>query len=102
MTRPIGIEGEILSLARIKISNGSKIATLSISELEQDYKVSVVLLRRDSTTDLHPLPETMLLSGDTVALLGEPTCITNLIIMNKEQEDVSIGARGVSFSDAAK
>lgn len=86
MTRPIGIEGEILSLARIKISQGGKLATQSVSELESNYQVSVVLVRRDSTTDLHPLPETMLLSGDTVAVLGEPAHITNLVLLNNEHD----------------
>lgn len=88
MTRPIGIEGEILSLARIKISNDSRLSTLSVNELEQNYHVSVVLLKRDSTKDLHPVPETILLSGDTVAVIGEPTCITNLVFVNNNQDNL--------------
>jgi len=82
MTRPISIEGQIMSLARLTISPNSTLATLSVSELEANFEVSIVLLRRDSVTDLHPIPETILLGGDTIGVIGGPLEITGLIQEN--------------------
>jgi len=82
MTRPISIEGQIMSLARLTISPGSSLATLSVAELEAQFEVSIVLLRRDLNTDLHPIPETILLGGDTIGVIGGPLEITGLVQEN--------------------
>ncbi len=82
MTRPISIEGQIMSLARLNIDSDSNLSTLSVAELERNFEVSIVLLKRDSETDLHPVPETILLTGDTVAVIGGPAQITALVQAN--------------------
>ncbi len=82
MTRPISIEGQIMSLARLIINPTSTLATLSVAELELKFQVSVVLLRRDSLTDLHPVPDTILLGGDTIGVIGGPSEITALVQEN--------------------
>ena len=82
MTRPISIEGQIMSLARLTIAPNSPLSSLSVAELEAKLEVSIVLLRRDSITDLHPVPETIILAGDIVGVIGGPLEITSLVQEN--------------------
>jgi voltage-gated potassium channel len=71
MTRPITVEGQELSLASMVIAGDSAIAGTSIAEIERDYDVSVVLLRRSGEPpDYHPAPERKILTNDTLAVLG--------------------------------
>jgi Trk K+ transport system NAD-binding subunit len=79
VTRPITIEGETLSLARLKVAPGSDLSGRMISEIEKAYILSVVLLRRDGNADLHPAADRRLTEGDTLAVLGGPPQITELI-----------------------
>jgi voltage-gated potassium channel len=73
MTNPITIEGKTLSLARLSIAAGSRFSKMTVGELEKQYNVSIVLLRRNHTSDLHPDPEIQLASEDALAILGGPT-----------------------------
>lgn len=84
MTNPIMIEGKTLSLARLTITSNSRYANLTVGELEKHYNVSIVLLRRNHTSDLHPDPEIQLASDDSLAILGGPAEI-GLVI----QENIS-------------
>lgn len=70
MTRPITIEGETLTLARVKISEASTLCAHTMGSLEKKYNLSVVLLRRNHESDLHPPAETQILPGDTLGILG--------------------------------
>ncbi|CAG0942449.1 partial Voltage-gated potassium channel Kch, partial [Anaerolineae bacterium] len=54
ISQPITIEGKALSLARLNIAAKSKLAALSVNQIEQKYDVSVVLVRHDSQSDMHP------------------------------------------------
>ncbi len=78
MTRPITIEGETLSLARLKISSHSRLIGVTAGQIEQQYNVSVVFLRRDNESDLHPSGDLMLKDGDAIAILGGPAEISLL------------------------
>lgn len=82
MTRPISIEGQIMSLARLIISPEGSLSTLSVAEVEKNFEVSVVLLRRDSISDLHPVPDSIILNGDIVGVIGGPLEITSLVQAN--------------------
>ncbi len=70
MTQPITIEGESLSLGRIKVNPGSPLNHLTVKAIEQRFNISVVLLRRKQESDLHPAAEMEIMSGDGLAVLG--------------------------------
>jgi Trk K+ transport system NAD-binding subunit len=78
ITQPIVVEGETLSLARLGLGAGSALAGLSVHDVEQRYDLSVVLLRHEGTSDLHPSGENVLASGDVVAVLGSPETFRRL------------------------
>jgi Trk K+ transport system NAD-binding subunit len=78
MTRPITIEGDTLSLARLTIQADTPIANYTVSELETHYNLSVVLLRRNHESDLHPAADIQLFAGDALAVLGGPAEISLL------------------------
>ena len=82
MTNPIPIEGKILSLARLVIADGSRYSRMTVGEMEKRYNMSIVLLRRDHTSDLHPDPEIQLESGDSLVILGGPKEIGLLVQEN--------------------
>lgn len=83
ITRPITIEGEALSLASIDIAARSNLAGMSLGKVEQKYDVSVVLLRRNGESDFHPAGERTLLVGDTIAILGGPAQLNQLVNSNQ-------------------
>jgi len=85
MTRPLTIEGETLSLARLKVVEHSVLCRRSIAELERAYNLSVVFLRHDHTSDLHPGPDVLVQPDDTVAVLGGPAEISRLSSANRPQ-----------------
>lgn len=82
MTRPIALGGTTLSLARIKIAQGSKLIGKSIEQVEQQFNLSVVLLDRNNSSDLHPAGDRCLESGDLIAVLCGPTEIGLLMQEN--------------------
>ena len=82
MTNPIAIEGELMSLAHLTINRSSPLISKTVGDLEKRYNVSVVLLRRNHESDLHPAAELQLLGGDAIAVLGGPTEISNLVQAN--------------------
>ena len=79
ITRPITVEGESFSLARINVGMGSKLIGRSISDIEQLYDLSVVLHRHDRDSDFHPAGEKRLEVGDVLAVLGGPEEIGRLL-----------------------
>jgi len=78
MTRPITVEGTSLCLARFDIPLNSTISGFSVEQVEQQYNVSVVLLKNSQVADLHPPANTRLVSGDLIAILGSPQEINQL------------------------
>jgi Trk K+ transport system NAD-binding subunit len=83
ITRPITIEGESFSLARLSVNPNSTLTRLTVADVERDYNVSIVLLNRVGVKDLHPPGETALKSGDALAVLGSPNQITLLMNDNR-------------------
>ena len=70
ISHPITVEGQALSLARMDVAPKSKLAGLSVSQIEQNYDVSVVLLRHANGRDLHPPGDKRIAANDTIAVLG--------------------------------
>lgn len=79
VTRPITVEGQALSLASLVIAPGSRLEGCSVSDLEQRYDLSVVLLRQDHDSDFHPAGDRCLSPGDTLAVLAGPPQISLLV-----------------------
>lgn len=79
ITPPITIEGQANSLARLQISQRSRLLGKKIGQVESTYDLSVVLLTRDSRVDTHPNPDRTIQKGDTIAILGSPEHINHLV-----------------------
>jgi len=79
ITHPITVEGEPLSLARACIPKKSLLKGLTVADIEEDYDVSVVLLRRGDDADMHPAGRRILEEADTIAILGNPDKISLLV-----------------------
>lgn len=79
ITRPITVEGEMLSLARLELHPKSNLISMTVSKVEAHYNVSVVLLHRNHEADLHPAAECVLMSGDSLGVLGGPEEISLLV-----------------------
>jgi Trk K+ transport system NAD-binding subunit len=83
ITNPITVEGQALSLGRLKVDPDSALKGKTVGETEQDYDVSVVLLKRDGDQDMHPAFDRRLAAGDTLAVLGAPDCINHMVHDNR-------------------
>jgi voltage-gated potassium channel len=79
ITRPISIEGEALSLARITISPGCLLEGKTVGQIEDNYIVSVILVRHDGKSDFHPTDSHPVAVNDMVAVLGRPDRLHQLI-----------------------
>lgn len=80
ITPPISIEGQPNSLARILITRRFKLTGKTIADIESAYNLSVVLLcRENDRPDLHPAGTLLVSAGDTLAVLGEPVRIHQLV-----------------------
>ncbi len=83
ITRPITVEGESLSLACLDIKPRSVLASQTVADVEQNYNVSVVLLRRNAESDYHPACDKQLSAGDVLAVLAGPEQISQLVDGNQ-------------------
>jgi len=83
MTRPITVEGEELSLASMVIGQNSDIIGITVGDLERDYDVSVVLLRKKGRqAEYHPGSARRISALDTLAVLGGSSQISVLAQKN--------------------
>ncbi|GAB4495999.1 MAG: potassium channel protein [Anaerolineales bacterium] len=79
MTRPIIVQGQAMSLATLTVSERSFLVNQSIEWVERRYEVSVVMLNQpEGRSDPHPAPDIILLNGDEVVVLGDPSEIARL------------------------
>jgi len=83
VTRPITVEGQSLSLGRLTIKENSKLHWRSVTEVQSRYDVSVVLLKKQEKTDLHPAGNQILRSGDVIAILGSPDQLNAIVHDNQ-------------------
>jgi len=83
VTNPISIEGQQLSLARLKINPSSKYANKNVGYVEDNYHLNIILLRRDGTSEMHPTDAYPLQPGDTLAVLGGPQQLARLVQDNQ-------------------
>jgi len=85
ITNPISIEGQLLSLARITISEDAPFANKTVGYVEDNYHLNVVLLRHDHQSEMHPTDKSPLHAGDTIAVLGVPEKLSQLLHDNEER-----------------
>jgi voltage-gated potassium channel len=83
VTRPITVEGQALSLARLKLAPRSALAGRTVQDVEEEFRLSVVLLQSDDRADVHPAAGRRLAPGDTIAVLGAPEQIDHLVCGNR-------------------
>ena len=83
VTNPISIEGQLLSLARLIVSEDSAFANKTVGYVEDNFHLNVVLLRRDHQSEMHPTDSSLIHAGDTLAVLGGPDELHHLMHANE-------------------
>jgi voltage-gated potassium channel len=83
VTNPISVEGQLLSLARLTIPEGSELSTQTVGYIEDHYHLNIILVRHDHRSEMHPTDSTQLHAGDTLAVLGGPEALNHLLQDNK-------------------
>jgi Trk K+ transport system NAD-binding subunit len=83
LTSPVSVEGQQLSLARLTIAVSSQLAGRSVGTLENDYDLSVVLVRHDHRSEMHPTDKLLIQSGDVLAVMGAPDTLNHLLHDNQ-------------------
>ena len=83
VTNPISIEGQQLSLARMTIPASSSLADKTVGYVEDNYHLNIILLRHDHQSEMHPTDTRPLHAGDTLAVLGGPEELSQLMQDNQ-------------------
>lgn len=83
LTNPISIEGQLLSLARITVAENAVFSEKTVGYIEDRYHVSIVLVRHAQRSDMHPVDNSIIHSGDTLAVLGGPKELNHLVHDNE-------------------
>lgn len=83
VTNPISVEGQLLGLARVTIKPKSPLANKTIGYVEDTYHLNIVLLRHDHTSEMHPTDSCPIRAGDTLAVLGGPRQLSQLVHDNE-------------------
>ena len=83
VTNPISVEGQLLSLARLTISDDAPFANKTVGYVEDNYHLNIVLLRHDHQSEMHPTDKSPIHSGDVIAVLGGPEQLQILLFDNE-------------------
>jgi voltage-gated potassium channel len=83
VTNPISIEGQQLSLARMSIHPSSKLVNKTVGYVEDNYHLNIILIRHDHQSEMHPTDTSLLHAGDTLAVLGGPEQLSQLMLDNQ-------------------
>ena len=83
VTNPISIEGQLLSLARLIVSENASFAEKTVGYVEDNYHLNVVLLRHDHQSEMHPTDSSIIHADDTLAVLGGPEELNRLMHDNE-------------------
>jgi len=83
VTPPITVEGQPLSLARLTISPNSTFVNKTVGFMEDNYNLSIVLVRHDHHSDMHPIDDKLLAADDVIAVLGGPEQLYHLMHDNE-------------------
>ncbi|MBI3361717.1 MAG: TrkA family potassium uptake protein, partial [Chloroflexi bacterium] len=83
ISRPITLEGRVLSMGRFVVKPRSPLNGKSVGEFEHEFDISVVLHRRGEVADLHPEPVVRLQAGDSLAIFTDPQTLNRIARLNK-------------------
>jgi Trk K+ transport system NAD-binding subunit len=83
VTNPISIEGQLLSLARLIVSERAPFAEKTVGYVEDTYHLNVVLIRYDHHSEMHPTDSSLIHAGYTLAVLGGPEGLNRLMHDNE-------------------
>jgi Trk K+ transport system NAD-binding subunit len=83
VTPPISVEGQVLSLARLTVAPTSILLNKTVGYVEDNYNLSIVLVRHDHQSDMHPTDSKEIAAGDVVAALGGPQQLYRLMHDNE-------------------
>jgi hypothetical protein len=83
VTNPISVEGQQLSLARLTISPTSHLAEMTVGQAEDHFHLSIVLVRQNHHSEMHPSDHVKLKAGNTIAVLGGPEQLNHLVHDNE-------------------
>jgi Trk K+ transport system NAD-binding subunit len=72
MTPPVSIAGKPHVLARLEVETHSPLHRASVSEIEEKFHCSIILLVRNGQTIHHPAGNTRLEVHDSIAVFGAP------------------------------
>lgn len=79
ITNPINVEGESLSLARLTIAPKSELDGKTIGHVEDNFGVSIVMVRQDHQNQFHPTDSMVLRGKYTLAVLGRPENLNRVV-----------------------
>jgi voltage-gated potassium channel len=79
VTNPISLEGQQLSLARLTISDGSGLAGKTVGYVEDHYRLNIIMICHDHLSEMHPTDGILINAGDTLAVLGGPDSLNDLL-----------------------
>ena len=83
VTNPISVEGQLLGLARVTIKPNSIFTKKTVGYVEDNYHLSIVLIRHDHKSEMHPTDSCPIHAGDTLAVLGGPAQLNRLVHDNE-------------------
>jgi len=83
ITSPITVEGESLSLVRIEVGATSALIGKTVGEIEQNYDLSIVLLKHGNKKDMHPAATQTLSQGAILGILGTPAQLNRIVHDNR-------------------
>lgn len=83
ITPPIMIEGQAHILGNFQITAHSKLNGKTVSQVEEQFKVSIVLLCVNGSKEFHPQGTHILSAGQTVAIFGIPQQLNQLMHENR-------------------
>jgi voltage-gated potassium channel len=79
MTPPVSIAGRPHVMVRLDVKPSSRFNKKTVSDLEEYYRASIILLVRAGTTTFHPPGETQITANDTLAAFGASDDIQKLM-----------------------
>ncbi len=79
VTPPIMVEGNPLCFGTVEFQACSRANGKTFHELEQFYRISVVMLRRRENLEWHPSSFEKVQEGDVVGILGNPERINQVV-----------------------
>jgi Trk K+ transport system NAD-binding subunit len=83
VSQPVSVGGRTLNMSHFTLRRDSPLARRPVGEVERAYDLSVVLLRRDDRSELHPADELMLEAGDQITVFADSSTLHRINRLNR-------------------